>query len=228
MYSLFSILHAKICQLNFGTSKMVVLELGGAKVKSVCGAKLAEFGKMSSISSIFTKTFWMIFLVKDLTNRILFSSDHSFWEHIFWARMWCLKNGWPLSVPPMAYFYHPQHIGNNVRKWRLMSAFTKKRFEKFWWKLKEHKPCPYSMGRIPPPSAYFRVNYLKTISNFEKKQVNKPQNWTIDCLNPFLDSLCNSALKNIGLPPAPKNDFSTLKTQCISRSLLKSLIWADS
>ena len=99
MYSLFSILHAKICQLNFGTSKMVVLELGGAKVKSVCGAKLAEFGKMSSISSIFTKTFWMIFLVKDLTNRILFSSDHSFWEHIFWAMMRLLRNGWSLSSP---------------------------------------------------------------------------------------------------------------------------------
>jgi hypothetical protein len=31
--------------------------LGGAKVKSACGAKLAEFRKTATISSIFIKTF---------------------------------------------------------------------------------------------------------------------------------------------------------------------------
>ena len=35
-----------------------------------------------------------------------------FWSEllkaIFFARMQCPKNEWPLSAPPMAYFYHPQ------------------------------------------------------------------------------------------------------------------------
>ena len=66
------------------------------------------------------------------------------------------KNGWPLSVPPMAYFYYPLQIGNYVRKWRLMSAFTKHKFEKFWWKLK--KCQPYPAGTFAPLPASFRVN----------------------------------------------------------------------
>ena len=45
--------------------------LGGAKVKSACDAKLAEFRKTSASSSIFIKTFWFFF-VKDITNFLLF------------------------------------------------------------------------------------------------------------------------------------------------------------
>ena len=46
--------------------------------------------------------------MKDLTNQVLFLQAQSFWEHTFLARMQCLKNGWPHSAPPRAYFYHPQ------------------------------------------------------------------------------------------------------------------------
>ena len=56
--------------------------LGGAKVKSACGAKLAEFRKMSAISSIFTN-FLNFVLVKDLTNCLLFPLIVSFWKHTF-------------------------------------------------------------------------------------------------------------------------------------------------
>ena len=90
----------------------------------MCFTKLPEFRKTSPISSIFIKTFWIFFLVKDLTNRVPFLWDHSFWEHTFLARMRRLKNGWPLSAPTMAYFQYPQQIGNSFRKWRMMSAFT--------------------------------------------------------------------------------------------------------
>ena len=48
------------------------------------------------------------FLVKDLTNRLLFPLIVSFWEHTFFARMRRLKNGRPLSAPSSAYFYDPQ------------------------------------------------------------------------------------------------------------------------
>ena len=53
------------------------------KSKVSVAEKLAEFRKMFAISSIFIETFWIFFLAKDLKNRVLFSSDHSFW----------LKNG---------------------------------------------------------------------------------------------------------------------------------------
>ena len=85
-------------------------------------------------------TFW-IFLVKDLTNQVLFSSDHNYWEHIFLAR----KNGWPISATLMAYFYHPQQIGTVLENddWRQLSS---KKIEKFIWKLKEYKPYPSGHG----------------------------------------------------------------------------------
>ena len=34
--------------------------------------------------------------MKNLINLVLFSKDQSFWEHTFLARLWHLKNGWPL------------------------------------------------------------------------------------------------------------------------------------
>ena len=48
------------------------------------------------------------FLVKDLTNRLFLVLFVSLWEHAFFARMQCLKNGRPLSAPSSAYFYDPQ------------------------------------------------------------------------------------------------------------------------
>ena len=41
-----------------------------------------------------------IFLVKDLTNRVLFSQDQSFGEHTFLARM-SLFSFWSLFWPPL-------------------------------------------------------------------------------------------------------------------------------
>ena len=106
---------------------------------------------MSAISSIFIKTLWFFFLVKDLTNRVLFTQAQSFWEHTFLARMRRLKNGWPLSAPPRAYFYHPQLLKKFFGKSWNQTAFTKKEFQKFWWKLKEYKPYPYPAGTFGPP-----------------------------------------------------------------------------
>ena len=67
-----------------------------------------------------------IFLVENLTDRFFYSFNHSFWEHIFLARMWCLKNGWQLSAPPRTYFYHPQLFKKIYRESWDLTAFTKK------------------------------------------------------------------------------------------------------
>ena len=71
------------------------------------------------------------FLVKDLTNILLFQFIATFWEHIFLARMRCLKNGWPLSAPPRAYFYHPQLLKKKFGKSWHQTAFTKKQLRSF-------------------------------------------------------------------------------------------------
>ena len=39
----------------------------------------------------FASKLFVFFFVKDLTNRVLFSSDHNFWEHIILARLHCKK-----------------------------------------------------------------------------------------------------------------------------------------
>ena len=68
------------------------------------------------------------FLVKDLTNCLLFPMFISFWEHTFLARMRSLKNGWPLLALPRAYFSHPL----------LLKIF-------FWWKLTSNNFHPKKM-----------------------------------------------------------------------------------
>ena len=142
-------------QLTFdtliNTFRFKAYPLGGAKVKNACGAKLAEFRKTSAISSSFIKTFWILLLVKDLTNHLLFLLIVSFWEHTFFARMRRLKNGWLLSAPPRAYFYHPQLPKKFFGESWHQAALTQKKLGKFWCKLKEYKPYQYSVGRIRPP-----------------------------------------------------------------------------
>ena len=91
------------------------------------------------------------FFVKDLTNRLLLLLFVSFWEHTFFARMWRLKNGWPLSAPSSAYFYHPQFLKKKFGESWNHTAFIKKKFEKFWWKLKEYKQYLQPMGCRRPP-----------------------------------------------------------------------------
>ena len=83
-----------------------------------------------------------------LTNFHQMVHKNTFFEMRIWTKnsvtcfkiqimMRCIKNGCPLSAPPMAFLYYPQQSGNNVRKWWLTSAFTKKKIEKLWWKLKK-------------------------------------------------------------------------------------------
>ena len=78
----------------------------------------------------------------------------------------------PISIPSNFFFtrmhrpkiddnfqlisFYPQQIGNYFRKWQMMSAFTKKIFEKFWWKLKEHNK-PY-LSRL---NAIFVISEVK-------------------------------------------------------------------
>ena len=52
-----------------------------------------------------------------------------FWEHRFLARMRCLKNGWPLLAPPIAYFHHPQFLKKEFGESWHQIAFTKKNVE---------------------------------------------------------------------------------------------------
>ena len=53
-------------------------------------------------SKLFDFFWWKIWQIK------FFLQAQRFWDRTFFTRMQCLKNGWPLSVPPRAYFYHPQ------------------------------------------------------------------------------------------------------------------------
>ena len=97
---------------------------------------------------------------KDLTNRLLFLLIISFWEHIHLARMWRLKNGWPLSVPPRAYFYHPQLPKKLFGESWNQTAFTKKIWE-FVIKIEGIHTISaldgQNLGRICPPPPGFRV-----------------------------------------------------------------------
>ena len=71
------------------------------------------------------------FLVKDLINRLLLPLFVSFWEHSFFARMRCLKNGWPFSAPSSVYFYHPQLFKKIFgESWNHL-AFTKNNLRSF-------------------------------------------------------------------------------------------------
>ena len=101
---------------------------------------MGKFRKTSANSSIFIKTFWIFFLVKDLTNRLLLVLFVSLWEHAFFARMRRLKNGRPLSAPSSAYFYDPPLLKKNFGENWNPKAFIKKEFEEFSWKLKVYRP----------------------------------------------------------------------------------------
>ena len=59
---------------------------------------------------ICSANFWHLdfFLVKDLTNCLIFLLIVSIWEHNHLATMWQLKNRCPLSAPLRAYFSYPQ------------------------------------------------------------------------------------------------------------------------
>ena len=87
-----------------------------------------EFIKTSAISSICIKTFGFFFC-----ERSDKSSSFSF-DHYFFARMRCLKNGYPRSALPRAYFYHPQLP--KLFWWKLTSSSFHQT------KLKEYKPYP--------------------------------------------------------------------------------------
>ena len=58
---------------------------------------------------------------------------------------------WPLSAPPRAYFCYPKFLKKNFGNSWHQTAFTKKKFGKFWWKLKEYTPYPKPVGTFSPP-----------------------------------------------------------------------------
>ena len=66
--------------------------LGGAKVKMCISQNWTNLEKRPPFPQ-FSSKLSDFFLVKDLTNRVLFSKDQCFWEHTFLARMRRLKNG---------------------------------------------------------------------------------------------------------------------------------------
>ena len=88
----------------FRLPNLIIINIaGGAKVKKACCAKLAVFRKTSTIVSIFIKTFWF-FLVKDLTNHVLFSYNHSYWNHVFW--LWCdVRKMDDHFLPPLLHIF---------------------------------------------------------------------------------------------------------------------------
>ena len=78
-------------------------------------------------------------------------SFFNFWEHIFWLGCVVQKKD---DHAPYGLFL------------QLMSALTKHKFDKVWWKLK--KCQPYPAGTFAPLPASFRVNghSLTRICNF--------------------------------------------------------------
>jgi len=79
-------------------------------------------------------------------------------ESIFFlARMWQLKNRWPLLAPPRAYFYHPQLPKNIFGECWRQTAFAKQNLRSFdedWWNT--HHIRTRCLAAAPPP-AFFRV-----------------------------------------------------------------------
>ena len=118
--------------------------LGGAKVKSACGAKFAEF--RTNISHFF-KFHFLIFLAKDLTNWVLSSSD--------------------LATPEkwMTFFSNPYGLllSSTLQKefcWKLTSDnFYKKNLEVLM-KIEgiQGKPYQYSMVNLPPTGFYVDIS----------------------------------------------------------------------
>ena len=84
---------------------------------NVCCPKLAKYRKTSNISSIFIKTFWISFSLEIFYIDFFFSLIiHNFWVQYFFLGCNVQKSGWPISVPHMTYYYHPQKVSNNLRK----------------------------------------------------------------------------------------------------------------
>ena len=112
----------------------------------MCFTKFPQFS--SKLSEFF-------FLVKDLTN-LLFSQDQIFEDHT------CLGcDVWKMDdLFQQPYFYHPKLLKKRLVKADIKQLSPKK-IEEFWWKLKEYKPYPYSVGHfgLPPPPASFRVKW---------------------------------------------------------------------
>ena len=61
-----------------------VQSISAGGVKSVWGTALAKFRKNVWHFVNFHQNFLKFFGVQDLTNQVLFSSDHIFWGHLFW------------------------------------------------------------------------------------------------------------------------------------------------
>ena len=105
--------------------------------------------KMSSISSIFIKTFWIFFWWKILQIVFFFFFSLAF-ESIFFCLGcddWKMDN---LFQRPLGPTFSILNFPKNFW-WKLKSnSFHQKKIEKFWWKLKEYKPYPYSAGTFGP------------------------------------------------------------------------------
>ena len=123
---------------------------GGAKVKSACCAKLAEFRKTSTILSIFIKTFWIIcwwkiWQIGFFSHLIITFGSMFFWLGCVLGKMddhfQCPL--WPISIILTKLATMLENYN-----WCQLSP---KKFEKFWWKLKEYKPYPYLAGTFAPP-----------------------------------------------------------------------------
>ena len=73
---------------------------------------MAEFRKKRAISSIFIKTFWILFLVKDLKNILFIYLNVGFWEHTF--LLWC-------DVWKMDDFFQPHNFEIQKSFWDIKS-----------------------------------------------------------------------------------------------------------
>ena len=88
--------------------------------------------------------------VKDLSNRLLFFWSLASGSIIFWLGCddWKMDELFQHPLGPISLLNFPK------------ISFHQKKFEKFWWKLKEYTPYPYPMycrSLSSPPPACFRV-----------------------------------------------------------------------
>ena len=108
--------------------------------------------------------------MKDLTNRVSFLQAQSFWEHTFLARMRRLKNGWPLSAPPRAYFYHPQLLKKKLVQADIKQLSQKKNWEVLM-KIEEIQALSVLDGlNLPKPKAYNSTSAF-TLPNSHQTQI---------------------------------------------------------
>ena len=127
-----------------------------------------------------------------MINRVIFLQAQSFLEHTFLTRVRRLKNGWPLSAPPRACFYHPQLLKKKFVKADITQLSPKKIWEVLI-KIEGIQAISASDRWILPPPRSFRVKAKS--HKFKIINASIQNQLSITIKQRFLEITCNNTKK---------------------------------